>query len=415
MIDLSKVRVEPVTDYQEREYLGDLMSRQHALGDKKLIGQRLVYGAYYRGDVVGVLYFDKSVDRNKYRDQEIGWSASQRKERKKHVVNNSRFLICSEYEGTKNLASKLLSLTANRLSSDWERQYGLPILAIETYVDPDRRGNIGTCYEAAGWTNLGYSSGFQNKGGERTHSKWYFLKALHKDSFLALRTDIPHALLTGVKPVSGESNNNFVFDASKIDLKSLQQGLSSVKDPRRKQGQRYEFLPFLSLCVSAVLSGYTQYRQIADFISKLPAETRVKFGLRGDLVPSETTISYFLRGIDGESLQQALTAWLLETFGDIGNVVSLDGKSIKATSKDLKEQSKFLNVYASELGIVINQVPCSAGAGEAKSAQKVVKEDKNLEGKIILADALHTNAELVGEIQKKTPRTSSLSKIIKSI
>lgn len=415
-MDLSKVSVEPIKDYFDREYAGDLLSRHHPLGSKKLLSYRMVYRAMYRGAWVGVLCFDQSVLRNKYRESTIGWSLPQRKERLKHVVNNSRYLILPEFEGVPNLASKVLSITTRRLSSDWEKQYGFPILAVETYVDPEHRGNTGACYEAAGWENLGLSSGFQNPStGERTHSKWYLLKSLHKDSFAALRSEFPHALLTGVKPVSGESNNNFVFDASKIELQDLQEALSEIPDPRTRHGQRYEFLPLLSMCVAAVLSGYTQYRQIADWISKLPAETRAKLGMRADRTPTESTIAKLLSRIDPERLQSALTAWLIKTYDKElkMKVICLDGKAQRATANSTGEQVKVLNVFAQELGIVIHQAPTKGGSGENSTAQAVVKENDIFQEKIILADAIHTEKKFIEEIEKKTLRMSSLSKIIR--
>jgi len=414
-MDLSKLKVEPIWDYFDREYAGDLLSRHHALGKKKLQGDRLVYRAMYRGHWVGVLCFERAVFRNKHRKARIGWQESHRKERLKHIVNNSRFLILPEYEGATNLASKILSLATSRLSSDWLERYGYPVLAVETYVDPERRNNQGTCYTAAGWENLGYSSGYDTGGGERTHSKWYFLKSLHKDSYAALCSDIPHALITGVKPVSGESNNNYVLDASKLNLESLRGALSAVPDPRSKHGQRYEFLPLLTLCVAATLSGYTQYRQIADWISKLPGEIRVKFGLPGDRVPTESTIGKLLSRIDPEKLQSVLTEWLLETYDKELNieVITLDGKAIRATAHDTADQVKFLNVMAQELGIVIHQAPTKGGSGENTTAQRVLEESDNLKDKIVVGDAIHTERRFIAELEKKTVRMSSLSKIIR--
>jgi len=69
--------------------------------------------------------------------------------------------------------------------------------------------------------------------------------------------------MTGVKDVSGVSNSNFVLDASKFNIKSLQKALSAVEDPRIKHGIRYRLLLLLSMCVAATVSGHTQYRQIA--------------------------------------------------------------------------------------------------------------------------------------------------------
>jgi hypothetical protein len=416
-IDFEKLKVKLVTDYYDRADAETLLSRYHPLGARKAIGRRLCYSVSYRGEWIAVLLFDAAVKRNKHREARIGWSDGQRQSRLLHVANNSRYLLSPVYAGTKNLASKILSLVTERISADWMRRYGIALLAVETYVDPEHNGNTGTCYTAAGWENLGYSSGYQAQGEERTHSKWYFLKGLHKDSFSALRCEIPHALLTGVKNVSGESNNNYVLDASKFNIKALQKELSLITDPRGRQGRRYRFVPFLSLCIAAVVSGYTQYRQIADWIAKLPGADRTRFGLPGDRVPDETTVAYFLRKIDPEQLQTVLSQWLLKTYKknvDFGTVI-LDGKAIRATSWDSNEQRAFLNVFASELGIVIEHKPTSKGGGEKVTAREVLSSDINLEGKIVLADALHTDRAMVEELKKKELRMSSLLKEIKEL
>ena len=416
-IDFSKIRVKPVTDYFERADVETLLSRCHPLGTKKAIGWRMCYAASYRGEWIAVLLFDRAVKRNKHREERIGWSKEQAEARVRHIANNSRFLIVPRYQGIKNLASKVLSLATDRISRDWMKHYGIPLLAVETYVDPEQNDHQGTCYLAAGWEKLGYSSGYEAHNQERTHSKWYFLKALHKDSYAALCSEIPHALLTGVKEVSGVTNNNYVLDASKIKIEELRSALEKIQDPRGRQGRRYAFVPLLSLCICAVVSGYTQYRQIADWIRKLPAPERAKFGLPGDQVPDETTISYFIRKIDPVQLQTVLQGWLLKTYkkGVGFSEICLDGKALRATSADPGLQKGVLNVFATELGIVIDHFPSAKGGGEKIPARQFVNSGIELSDKIILADALHTDRELVETLEKKTPRMSSLSRTIRRV
>lgn len=414
-INFEQVKIKLLTDYHDRADAETVLSRLHPLGARKAMGQRLCYSASYKGSWIAVLLFDSAVKSNKHREHRIGWSPNQKAERLQHIANNSRFVLMPKYAGIKNLASKVLSLVTQRLSEDWMRRYGIPILAVETYVDPQHNDNQGTCYSAAGWENLGYSTGYQAYGEERTHSKWYFLKELHPNSYSALRAEIPHALLTGAKEVSGKSNNNYVLDATKFNLKSLQKDLSLLTDPRKKQGRRYGFIPLLSLCIAASISGHTQYRQIADWIAQLPGAERARFGLPGNRIPDETTISQFLRKIDPEQLQTVLSSWLLKTYKKDVNfsTVTLDGKTLRATSSDMNEQKSFLNVFASELGVVIEHKPTVKGGGEKTTAQAILKSELNLEGKIILADAIHTDRKMLAAIKKKGPRMSSLLKAIK--
>ena len=71
--------------------------------------------------LVAVLLFDAPSDFNRMRDREIGWSTEQCRERRKHIGNNSRFLVGQQYRNVPNLASKVLSLTTERISQDWLR------------------------------------------------------------------------------------------------------------------------------------------------------------------------------------------------------------------------------------------------------------------------------------------------------
>ena len=413
-IDINRITIRPATSKSEVEEIKELLSNYHPLGCNRAKGQRMYYVASHGRDWVAVMVFDGAVWSNRMREREIGWNNSQRDARLKHIANNSRFLVGKRYQGLPNVASKVLHLVAERISHDWLRRYGIPLLSLETYVDPQHNSNQGTCYTAAGWSNLGTSTGYQAFGEERTHGKLYFLKPLHSNSYAALRSDIPHALMTGVKKVSGESNNNFVLDASKFDMKSLQKALTGVSDPRTKHGVRYKFIPLLSLCIAAAMSGQTQYRQMADWIRTIPAPDRVRFGLRGDTTPSETTIGSLLRAINPVELGSVLTGWLQATYPrrDDYERIILDGKALRATAAETSKQVGFLNVFAADLGIVIEQLPCPKGGGEKTAAKQFVDSRNDLEGKIILADAIHTDSLFIEKVQKKTARMSSLLKII---
>ena len=407
-IDFDKIKVKLITDYHERAEIETLLSRYHPLGANKAIGMRMCYAASHKGTWVAVLVFDGAIKRNKHREHEIGWNNPQRDSRIQYVANNSRFLVAPKYERVKNLASKVLSLTTSRISDDWKRRYGVPLLAVETYVDPEHNENQGTCYIAAGWERLGLSTGYSNYNAEtdkyeRTNGKWYFLKALHADSFKALRCEIPHALMTGTKEVSGKTNNNFILDASQFKFKELQEELCKIEDPRGAQGQQYSFVPFLSFCIAAAVSGYTQYTQIADWIKAFPAQERVKFGMRGDKTPGEGAVGNLIRNIDPQQLQKTLNNWLIKSYkkNSTSIVVSLDGKAQRATSSNTNEQRAFLNVFANDLGIVIDHLPTSKGGGEKIQARAFV-EEAELEGKIVLADAIHTDRKFINLLEKKS-------------
>ena len=58
---------------------------------------------------------------------------------------------------SKNLASKILSLTARRLPDDWEKKYNVRPVLLEFFVEKNLFA--GTCYKTANWINVGETRG----------------------------------------------------------------------------------------------------------------------------------------------------------------------------------------------------------------------------------------------------------------
>jgi hypothetical protein len=155
--DFTPLDVERVQTQEQRELFKDLLARYHYLGYAMPFGARIQYLVYVsrpRREVVGCLQFSSPAWRMKARDQWIGWDDKRRATGLQQVINNSRFLVLASI---RNLASAMLSCTLQRLKSDWERQYGLEPLLLETLVDRTRFH--GGCYRAANWIELGETTG----------------------------------------------------------------------------------------------------------------------------------------------------------------------------------------------------------------------------------------------------------------
>jgi hypothetical protein len=98
------------------------------------------------------------------RDIWIGWDDATRARQLVHVVSNSRFLLLP-WIRIQNLASVTLGQALRRLPADWQAQYGVAPLLVETLVDPARYA--GGCYRAANWVEVGGTAG---RGRESTPS-----------------------------------------------------------------------------------------------------------------------------------------------------------------------------------------------------------------------------------------------------
>ena len=159
----------------------EYINRYHYLGYKPLPGAQLRYIIGSRGEVLALLGFGASAWKVIDRDQFIGWTHEKRKQRLHLVINNARFLILP-WIRSRNLASKILSLIAKRISDDWEERYNYRPVLLETFVECDRFD--GACYKAANWTRVGITKGRGKLDRDKKYElpkKYVFLYPLTKN------------------------------------------------------------------------------------------------------------------------------------------------------------------------------------------------------------------------------------------
>jgi hypothetical protein len=181
---LQPVRVQPVAQGSSEAVLFQfLLQRYHYLGHRNCVGENLKYLAQDpAGRPLACLLFGSAAWKAAARDRWIGWSAEQRRRHLHLVVNNTRFLILA-WVHVPHLASHLLSRVTARLSADWQQKYGHPIYLVESFVEQPRFA--GVCYRAAGWVEVGLTSGrTRNDDGlkPRAARKAIYLKALRPDA-----------------------------------------------------------------------------------------------------------------------------------------------------------------------------------------------------------------------------------------
>jgi hypothetical protein len=140
-----------------RRRVGQLLAQYHYRGFNGAVGENVQYLAHDgRGRELAVMVFGAAAWKVAVRDQFIGWSAHQRQQRLAGLANQQRFLILP-WVRVAHLASHLLARATRRLSADWQLRYGHPVWLVETFVEAPRF--IGTAYQAAGWLNLGQTTG----------------------------------------------------------------------------------------------------------------------------------------------------------------------------------------------------------------------------------------------------------------
>lgn len=191
LVAIEPIVLEAVTSQPQRLLFRELVGRHHYLGHAVPFGAHLrylVYASRPERAVVGCLQFSSAAWRMAGRDRWIGWDEPTRRRNLPRVVNNSRFLILP-WVRVANLASRVLSLAARRLSEDWSERYGVEPLLAETLVDPSRY--TGHCYRAANWQEVGLTTGRGRMDREHLREgaapKRVFVYPLVRDAARSLR------------------------------------------------------------------------------------------------------------------------------------------------------------------------------------------------------------------------------------
>lgn len=384
----------------EEDRWDQLMKEHHYLGFERLSGETLKYVAEKDGEWVALLGWGSSAFKCVHRDKWIGWRSDQQWKRLKYIANNQRYLILP-WVKIRNLASGILGLCTRRISEDWEKRHGHPLLIVETFVDRSRFN--GTSYKAAGWQALGETKGYGKK------AKKYYYHGNKKEIYVKELVKGAREVLTAELMLPQWIGGGKVM----IDIKSLAitgpggllERLEGLSDPRGGQGKHHPKKAILAISILAGFAGMKSYVGMEDFAASLTQEECKILGCHYDdwdtlkyLVPSDTTFSRVLQQTDGEELDRIIGEWTTEQLKY--ERISLDGKCLRGARLESGKNVHLMAAVAHGGGEVLAQEMIDEKSNEIKAAEPLL--DKiDIRGKVITADAIHTQVSLAEYIKKR--------------
>jgi hypothetical protein len=372
--------------------IAQLLEEHHYLGDLRPVGERLHYIASdRRGRWLAILVFSAPAKHLRHRDQWIGWSNEQRRRRLSLITNNTRFLILPEGH-IPNLASKVLKRVCQRLSKDWEDRYGHPVLAVETFVDPEQFS--GTVYRVSGWVELGLTDGWGRCRPDyyvrHDKPKRLFVKALIPTATRCLQAEHLKASLAKVEAAVPPRSTHRVKAIGNI-VEHFK-GLPEYRD-------RVESYPHWSLATIVLLAmmceaprGQTDLEKFARGFSE--AQRRA-LGIRRNRqgkypAPSQSTFSRFFAGIDAAKLDATLREIQSRVRGPAPEkeIVVMDGKEPRHGSG-----ASILSAVTVPSHYYLGSAVVDEKTNEIPVAQKELIPPMDLVGRLVSLDALHTQDE----------------------
>src|SRR6266567_827821 len=386
-----------IADRTQWPRIHKLLKRHHYLGSLKPVGERMYYIAIdATGQWLAILVFNAAANHLQARDQLIGWSNQQRRRRLRLLTNNSRFLLLPDCSAP-NLGSRILGLTLDRLSSDWQAQYGHPILAVETFVDPEQF--CGTVYTANGWIELG-----QTDGWGRCQRDYYVKHDKPKRLFVRSlqRNACRHLQAEHLKP-----------ELAIVELKVAPRCTRRVKEIRSivehfkklpEYRERVESYPLFSLAALILLAmlceaprGQTDLEKFARGMSQ---GQRRALGIRRNPqgrypAPSQSTFSRFLAGIDALKLNETLLAIQRQLRGPAPReeLVVMDGKEPRHGSG-----ASILTAVSVPSQHYLGSALVDEKTNEIPVALHELVPPLDLKDRLVSLDALHTQDETARKV-----------------
>lgn len=218
----------------------ELMIREHPQGAGPLVGRQVRYLVGSAHGWLGGFGFGAPALQLADRDRWIGWDREQRRGQLHGIVGLSRFLIRPRV-ACRNLASRVLSMSLQRLVEDFHQRYHYRPWLVESFVDTSRY--TGASYRAANWILVGQTKG---RGRQDRFSKQektikdIYVYPLEKD----FRTGLGLAEGAGLGPLGptdGMDNNRWAeqeFGGARLGDQRLSRRLVDIAQMKSEQPGR---------------------------------------------------------------------------------------------------------------------------------------------------------------------------------
>ena len=387
------VKVRPVRNGAERVRCLRLLARHHYLGALQPVGEQMFYIAYGpNGGWRAVLVFCAAAKHLGPRDRWIGWTSEQRRRRLALAANNARYLVLPGFH-VPNLATRVMRLTLDRLSEDWQQRYGHPLATVETFVDPQQFQ--GTVYRAGGWQELGPTRGFGRVGRDyyiaHSRPKRLFVRELCRNARRGLQAE---PLKPAWAAVEEKVAPRCTHKAR--ELRSLIEHLKRIEDFRARIGS-YPLWSLLAIVVLAYLCGGPRgQKDIAVFASRLSQGQRRALGIRRDPrsgrypSPTQPTFCRMLQHVPAEQVEAAILAFQEQVRGPAPRegVAALDGKAVKRSGGEM-----MLSAVSVPSLHYLGSAPVPTDKTNEIPVAREMLQRLDLEDRLVGLDALHTQMD----------------------
>jgi predicted transposase YbfD/YdcC len=174
-----------------------------------------------------------------------------------------------------------------------------------------------------------------------------------------------------------------------------------LPDPRQRGKVLYRLDEVLLLCLLAVLAGSEAITDIARFGEK-KLELLRRFRPFRDGTPAHDHLGDILASLDAEAFQRCFVAWVAALTGAPGDVIAIDGKTVRRSyqKKGAKEPIHMVSAFAARQRLVLGQVKVAEKSNEIVAIPKLL-DMMAIEGAVVTIDAIGCQRDIAKKILEK--------------
>lgn len=180
-------------------------------------------------------------------------------------------------------------------------------------------------------------------------------------------------------------------------MEKIREKFGMIEDLRHQGYIEHKLTDILIIIMCTILCGIDELSEIVKYAQSKSEFFEITFGI--EKIPSKSTLSRILNMIDGEKVAEVIIEIMRESVENVGEIIAVDGKAIRSTSKKGKPHSalQILTAYFTESGVILGQEAIHDKTNEIPVFQKMLDYIK-ISGKTITADAMHCQKETCKKI-----------------
>jgi len=190
--------------------------------------------------------------------------------------------------------------------------------------------------------------------------------------------------------------------AAKKKFRAIGEYFQTLADRRQEGKIKHKLSDIILLCLCGMIAKLDSWEEIESFCKHHIAIFKQFLELPND-IPSHDTMERVMRTLNPKELKRCLSKLVYDLRKIVkGDVVSIDGKTLKATAEDPERKTALhlVHAWSSANGLLLGQYQAGSHVGEITAIPELL-DTLQIEGCTITIDAIGCQVKIAQKIKKK--------------